>query len=190
MPTLPSWLADFLRGLTSPLARSAGRTGRSQPGHRSGRAAPRPTAPDEEFAQPGRTGPDATVEIDSHRIGPVRMTYHPNHDGDPDPGESVWTWVPFEENEGRGKDRPVLVVAAEPAGTVLAVQWTSRDHDGERDFVPIGSGSWDGEHRPSWVNIERVLRVHPSGMRREAAALDGSNYARVEAALRQRYGWG
>jgi hypothetical protein len=29
--------------------------------------------------------------------------------------------VPYEENDVRGKDRPVLVVAREPAGTVLAV---------------------------------------------------------------------
>jgi hypothetical protein len=39
------------------------------------------------------------------------------------------------------------------------------------------------------VNIDRVVRVHPGGMRREAAALDAGNYGRVEAALRERYGW-
>jgi hypothetical protein len=27
----------------------------------------------------------------------VRTEYAPDHDGDPDPGEIVWTWVPFEE---------------------------------------------------------------------------------------------
>lgn len=138
---------------------------------------------------PGKLGPEATVEVDPRQVGPVRMTYQPDRDGDPDPGEIVWTWVPFEENDGRGKDRPVLVVAVETGGTVLAVQLTSKDHDGESDFMPIGAGSWDGEHRPSWVNIDRVMRVHPLGMRREAAALDSKNYARVEAALRQRYGW-
>ena len=138
---------------------------------------------------PGQFGPDATVEVDPSTVGPVRMTYNPVTDGDPDPGEIVWTWVPFEEHDGRGKDRPVLVVAAEAGGTVLAVQLTSKDHDGERDFVPIGAGAWDGEHRPSWVNIDRVIRVHPTGMRREAAAMAEVGYQRVEAALRQRYGW-
>jgi hypothetical protein len=117
------------------------------------------------------------------------MTYNPITDGDPDPGEVVWTWVPFEEHDGRGKDRPVLVVAAESGGTVLAVQLTSKDHDGESDFVPVGAGAWDGEHRPSWVNIDRVIRVHATGMRREASALDEIEYQRVEAALRRRYGW-
>ncbi|GAB5080487.1 hypothetical protein ARTHROSP310_36360 [Arthrobacter sp. AD-310] len=27
-------------------------------------------------------------------------------DGEPDPGEVVWTWVPYQEDHGRGKDRP------------------------------------------------------------------------------------
>jgi hypothetical protein len=99
---------------------------------------------------PGEFGPDATVEVDPHRIGPVRMRYSPQTTG-ADPGEVVWTWVPFEENDGRGKDRPVLVVAVEPAGTYLAVQLIGKDHDGEGDFVSVGAGAWDGEHRPSWV---------------------------------------
>jgi hypothetical protein len=91
---------------------------------------------------PGESGPDATAEVDPHRIGPVRMSYSLQTDGTPDPGEVVWTWVPFEENDGRGKDRPVLVVAAEPAGTYLAVQLTSKDHNGEGDFVSVGAGGW------------------------------------------------
>ena len=97
--------------------------------------------------------------------------------------------MPFEENDGQGKDRPVLVVAAENAGTVLVVQLTSKDHDGESGFVSVGSGAWDGQHRESWVNLERVLRVHPHGMRREAAALDRAPFEKVVDQLRARYGW-
>jgi hypothetical protein len=138
---------------------------------------------------PGESGPDATVEADPHRIGPVRMSYSPQTDGAPDPGEIVWTWVPFEENDGRGKDRPVLVVAAESAGTYLAVQLTSKDHDGEGDFVSVGAGGWDGEHRPSWVNLDRVVRVREGGMRREAAALPREPFEEVTSRLRERYGW-
>lgn len=138
---------------------------------------------------PGRSGPDATAEVDPHAIGKVRMSYSPETDGEPDPGEIVWTWVPYEEHDGRGKDRPVLVVAAEPDGTYLAVQLTSKHHDGEGDFVPVGSGAWDGEHRPSWVNLDRVIRVHEHGMRREASALPHEPFERVADRLRQRYGW-
>jgi hypothetical protein len=138
---------------------------------------------------PGESGPDATAEVDPHRVGPVRMSYSPQTDGAPDPGEVVWTWVPFEENDGRGKDRPVLVVAVESAGTYLAVQLTSKDHDGEGDFVAVGAGRWDGEHRPSWVNLDRVIRVREGGMRREAAALPREPFELVTGRLRQRYGW-
>jgi hypothetical protein len=138
---------------------------------------------------PGQAGPSATVEIDPSKITSVRMTYSPSTDGSPDPGEVVWTWVPFEERDGRGKDRPVLVVAAEKAGTFLAVQLTSKAHDGRSDFVPIGTGKWDSAGRPSWVNIDRVFRVHAAGMRRETAGLPKSSFVAVEARLRQRYGW-
>jgi PemK-like, MazF-like toxin of type II toxin-antitoxin system len=138
---------------------------------------------------PGELGPDATMEVDPHRIGPVRTSYSPQTDGAPDPGEIVWTWVPFEENDGRGKDRPVLVVAVESPDTYLAVQLTSKDHDGEGDFVSIGAGGWDGERRPSWVNLDRVIRVHEDGMRREAAALPREPFERVTDRLHQRYGW-
>ena len=165
-------------------SREAGRRGRRRP-------APTPTQSSRADVEvlPGESGPDATVEVDPHRIGPVRMSYSPQTDGAPDPGEVVWTWVPFEENDGRGKDRPVLVVAVEPRGTYLAVQLTSKDHDGQGDFVSVGAGGWDGEHRPSWVNLDRVIRVHEGGMRREAAALPREPFERVTGRLQQRYGW-
>ncbi|MFB7668537.1 type II toxin-antitoxin system PemK/MazF family toxin [Kitasatospora sp. NPDC056138] len=138
---------------------------------------------------PGRFGPSATVEIDPHRIGPVRTEYAPDHDGDPDPGEIVWTWVPYEENDGRGKDRPVLVVAREAGGTLLTVMLSSKGHDGDRDWVPLGSGPWDRSGRDSWVSTERILRVHPHGMRREACALDRAGFNLVIDHLRLRYHW-
>ncbi len=129
------------------------------------------------------------MEIDPVSIGKVRMSYSPVTDGDPDPGEIVWTWVPFQENDGQGKDRPVLVVAAERGGTVLVVQLTSKDHDEDSEFVSVGAGDWDSSHRESWVNLERVLRVHPDGMRREAAALGRAPFQKVADRLKVRYGW-
>lgn len=137
---------------------------------------------------PGRSGAAATVEIDPITVGSLRMAYSPVKDGDPDPGEIVWTWVPFEERDGRGKDRPVLIVAvAHPSG-FLAVQLTSKPGKSP-DFVNLGVGPWDAAGRPSWVNIDRVFCVQASGMRREAAALDGARFALVAAALQSRYRW-
>ena len=41
--------------------------------------------------------------------GVPEMEYSPVADGRPDPGEVVWTWVPFEDDHRQGKDRPVLL---------------------------------------------------------------------------------
>ncbi|MCH0541579.1 type II toxin-antitoxin system PemK/MazF family toxin [Streptomyces sp. MUM 203J] len=138
---------------------------------------------------PGRFGPTATTEAAPREVGPVRTSYAPERDGDPDPGEIVWTWVPYEENDGRGKDRPVLVVAREAAGTLLAVQLSSRRRDGDHEWVALGSGPWDRAGRDSWVDLDRVLRVHEDGMRREACALDRARFDLVVGRLAARYGW-
>jgi hypothetical protein len=138
---------------------------------------------------PGQTGAGATVEVDPRRLRGVRLGYAPSRDGEPDPGEIVWTWVPYEENDGRGKDRPVVIVAASGTGDYLAVQLTSKAHDGDHDFVALGDGAWDAQGRPSWARIDRVFRVRTDGMRREAASLDTRRYALVATALVARYGW-
>lgn len=178
-----SLLRDIVRALTD----SAKRRQPSEDGDRQ--PAPGRRSPSDRDGEdsPGRFGSSATT--DAHSVGEVRTSYNPSTDGDPDPGEIVWTWVPYEENDGRGKDRPVLIVAREPGGTVLAVQLSSQHHDGERDWVGVGAGAWDGEHRPSWVDISRLLRVHPDGMRREAASLDREPFDQVVTALSHRHNW-
>ena len=119
----------------------------------------------------------------------MRLAYAPARDGDPDPGEIVWTWVPYEENDGRGKDRPVAIVAASGRGDFLAVQLTSKGDDHDRDHVPLGVGPWDPAGRPSWARTDRVFRVRAEGMRREATSLDATRYAMLTQALTARYGW-
>jgi hypothetical protein len=130
-----------------------------------------------------------TVEVDPRRIRDLVLAYAPQTDGAPDAGEVVWTWVPYVERDGRGKDRPVLVIARHDAERAYAVKLTSRSHEGEREFLPIGSGAWDSAGRPSWVDLDQLYLVHERGMRREAAALDRERYARVAAELARRYGW-
>ncbi len=140
-------------------------------------------------ASPGQRGDTATREVTPPAAGSFRVTYAPDRDGDPDAGEIVWTWVPYEENDGRGKDRPVLVIGRQNAERVYAVRLTSKSHDGDRDFLSIGSGEWDSQGRESWVDIEQVYSIHTRGMRREAAVLDLTRFARVAQALQARYGW-
>jgi hypothetical protein len=144
---------------------------------------------DVEGDEPGRFGDTATVEIVPPGPGGLRISYVPDVDGEPDAGEIIWTWVPYDERDGRGKDRPVLVIAREDHDWVYAVRLTSKSHDGDRDYLALGSGSWDARGRPSWVDIEQIYRVHRTGVRREASVLEPDRFARVAAALGSRYGW-
>lgn len=138
---------------------------------------------------PGSYGPGATIEVEPPASGDLRITYAPQLDGEPDAGEVLWTWVPYAERDGRGKDRPVLVIGRQSAQRAYAVKLTSVSHDGDRDFLFIGPGDWDSRGRPSWIDIDQVYSVHADGMRRESTALDAERYAVVAEALRARYGW-
>ncbi|NUR29266.1 MAG: type II toxin-antitoxin system PemK/MazF family toxin [Catenulispora sp.] len=145
---------------------------------------------DEWGESPGRFPPYETIEIDPRDIGPVHTVYAPKHDGLPDPGEIVWTWVPYEEHDGRGKDRPVLLVArGKHTGMLLGIKLTSKWHADAENWVSIGTGGWDREARESWAVIDRVVRVHPEGIRREGHQVDRDDYHNVIAHLHKRYGW-
>ncbi|QEM47298.1 type II toxin-antitoxin system PemK/MazF family toxin [Mycolicibacterium grossiae] len=118
-----------------------------------------------------------------------RIHYAPDLDGRADPGEIVWTWVVYEDDPTRGKDRPVLVVGRD-AGTLLGLMLSSQDrHRGERDWVEIGTGTWDYEGRVSWVRLDRVLDVPEEGIRREGAVLDRERFEVVARRLRAEYSW-
>ncbi|MBP2414434.1 hypothetical protein JOF48_003233 [Arthrobacter stackebrandtii] len=124
--------------------------------------------------------------------GTSTVTYSPKPDGAADPGEIVWTWVPYEEDYTQGKDRPVLVVGRN-GRRLLALMLTSKDHSndhrGDNDYVDIGTGSWDRQGRPSEVKLDRILQVSPADMRREGAILDAKRFGVVAAGLRKRHGW-
>ncbi|ATQ28281.1 hypothetical protein D092_06220 [Rhodococcus ruber Chol-4] len=118
-----------------------------------------------------------------------QIAYAPDLDGRADPGEIVWTWVAYEEDATKGKDRPVLVVGRN-GGTLLGLMLSSNDdRDGHRDWLALGNGSWDAGNRPSWVRLDRVLDVPEDGIRREGAVLGRSRFEQVAARLRADYGW-
>ncbi|MDF2554556.1 MAG: hypothetical protein K0R60_451 [Microbacterium sp.] len=106
-----------------------------------------------------------TVEVDPARVRGLILSYAPRRDRRADGGEIVWTWVPYAERDGRGKDRPVLVIGRESAERVYAVKLTSRSHDDDREYVPIGAGEWDAQRRPSWVDIDQLYSVPQSALR-------------------------
>ena len=131
--------------------------------------------------RPGRTRP--TPELAR------RITYAPDLDGAADPGEIVWSWVPYEEDHSRGKDRPVLIVDRAQEW-LLCVMLTSKDHDtathDDPRYVDVGTGGWDRSGRPSEARIDRVIPVRPDAVRREGAVLDRARFEAVAAELTRR----
>jgi hypothetical protein len=119
-------------------------------------------------------------------------TYSPETDGEPDPGEVVWAWVPYEDDPSQGKDRPVLVLAR--AGTsLLCLYMTSKDHDRDaedearwgRSWMDVGTGAWDSQGRPSEIRLDRVLTLQDAEVRREGAAMEREMFDAVVEAARE-----
>ena len=122
--------------------------------------------------------------------GTVRAEYSASLDGNADPGEIVWTWVPYEDDPRQGKDRPVLIVGRD-GQWLLSLMLSSKDHDHDaadearwgRRWVDIGSGQWDRQRRPSEVRLDRVIRVHPDDVRREGAIIDRPVFDEITGSL-------
>ena len=74
--------------------------------------------------------------------------YAPDLDGRADPGEIVWTWVVYEDDPTRGKDRPVLVVGRDRSVLLGLMLSSQTHHDDDRNWIGIGSGEL-GLRRPA-----------------------------------------
>ena len=153
----------------------------------SGSSAPKPSAPKPSAST--RSASTASASAGSDYPGDYRdminFEYSPSLDGDADPGEIVWTWVPFEEDHSQGKDRPVLLVGRD-GEYLLALMMTSKDHNNREhadpNYLDIGSGPWDPQGRASEVKLNRVIRVRPDSMRREGAIMPEDTFRLIERA--------
>ncbi|WP_045748098.1 type II toxin-antitoxin system PemK/MazF family toxin [Actinoplanes rectilineatus] len=175
------FLKAFLRRLAGAPERQPVETAPPAPE----RPAPKPAGPKPAAPQPVRRAPRPVPPPQQGR----QLAYAPDLDGDADPGEIVWTWVPYEDDPDQGKDRPVLVVGRD-AGSLLGLMLSSQsERDGQRHWLALGPGEWDRENRPSWVRLDRVLDIEEDGIRREGAVLDRPRFDRVAAILRRNYGW-
>ena len=125
-------------------------------------------------------------------------SYAPEPDGQPDPGEVVWGWVPFEDDPSQGKDRPVLLIGRKEVDGVdywAGLMLTSKDHDRDaadearygRYWMDIGTGAWDAERRPSEVRLDRLVILRDDAIRREGAAVTREVFDRVVAEARRRH---
>lgn len=147
-------------------------------------SAPKPSAPASTVASDGSDYPGDYRDM-------INFEYSPSLDGDADPGEIVWTWVPFEEDHSQGKDRPVLLVGRD-GEYLLALMMTSKDHNNrehaDSNYLDIGSGPWDPQGRASEVKLNRVIRVRPDSMRREGAIMPEDTFRLIERAWTRRNG--
>lgn len=159
----------------------------------SGSSAPKPSAPKSSSANssapkpsaPASTGASNGSDYPGDYRNMINFEYSPSLDGDADPGEIVWTWVPFEEDHSQGKDRPVLLVGRD-GEYLLALMMTSKDHNNrehaDSNYLDIGSGPWDPQGRASEVKLNRVIRVRPDAMRREGAIMPEDTFRLIERA--------
>ena len=149
----------------------------------SGSSAPKPSAP--KPSAPASTGASNGSDYPGDYRDMINFEYSPSLDGDADPGEIVWTWVPFEEDHSQGKDRPVLLVGRD-GEYLLALMMTSKDHNNREhadpNYLDIGSGPWDPQGRASEVKLNRVIRVRPDAMRREGATMPEDTFRLIERA--------
>jgi len=158
----------------------------------------KPTPPTQTTRAPkpslSSSSPQGVSVYDVSALGLPTFSYSPDPDGDADPGEVVWAWVPFEEDPAQGKDRPALVLARYETRLVVA-QMTSKDHDRDaaqearwgRFWHDVGTGDWDRQGRPSEVRLDRLLLVEPASVRREGATMKREVFDGVVAALRHHH---
>lgn len=187
-----STLNRLLQSLADVVLREGRRLQKPKPKPSASGRAPQGTS------SPGRRSPaPPSLDVSGYPgdfTGVPRLSYDPQDDSDADPGEVVWTWVPYEEDYSQGKDRPVLVIGHD-GPWLLALPMTSKDHDRDvrqeaaagRYWCDIGGGAWDREGRASEVRVNRILRIDPGGIRRIAARLDHDRFSEVARQVLRHY---
>lgn len=181
-----------MQSVLKSLGRQALRIGMQEARKRArsaGKQSRRSGGPSRRAQQPTAAGTPAPYPGDFQ--GVPQTSYSPDLDGDADPGEIVWTWVPFEEDHSQGKDRPVLVIGRD-GKWLLGLQLTSKDNTSDpheraagRTWLDIGSGPWDAKGRPSEIRTNRVLRLDPEAVRREGAIMPRETFDEVVATMQR-----
>ena len=196
LPHLQKAAEDMLNEAASSNGSDGSHESKGEERRASSQSSPKPSAPKSSSAKstanstaPKPSAPATGASDGSDYPGDYRdminFEYSPSLDGDADPGEIVWTWVPFEEDHSQGKDRPVLLVGRD-GEYLLALMMTSKDHNNrehaDSNYLDIGSGPWDPQGRASEVKLNRVIRVRPDSMRREGAIMPEDTFRLIERA--------
>ena len=197
LPHLQKAAEDMLNEAASSNGSDGSHESKGEERRASSQSSPKPSAPKSSSAKstanssapkpsaPASTGASDGSDYPGDYRDMINFEYSPSLDGDADPGEIVWTWVPFEEDHSQGKDRPVLLVGRD-GEYLLALMMTSKDHNNrehaDSNYLDIGSGPWDPQGRASEVKLNRVIRVRPDAMRREGAIMPEDTFRLIERA--------
>ena len=201
-------LINFLLGVISGAAEEA-QSNTSKPSQRQPSSKPTSSTPKPRSSSSSRPNsgshhhyedpatsnrPQTSIREASIADALAHASYTPVMDGDADPGEVIWTWVPYQEDASVGKDRPAVVIGAQGEG-VYILQLTSKDHTRDaaqeaaagRYWFDIGAGDWDSKGRPSEVRLDRALWVKATDVRREGAILPKATWQLIVDALEEHY---
>ena len=201
-------LINFLLGVISGAAEEA-QSNTSKPSQRQPSSKPTSSTPKPRSSSSSRPNsgshhhyedpatsnrPQTSIREASIADALAHASYTPVMDGDADPGEVIWTWVPYQEDASVGKDRPAVVIGAQGEG-VYILQLTSKDHTRDaaqeaaagRYWLDIGAGDWDSKGRPSEVRLDRALWVKATDVRREGAIRPKKTWQLIVDALEEHY---
>ena len=187
LPHLQKAAEDMLNEAASSKGSDGSHESKGEERRASSQSSPKPSAPKPSAStrSASTTSASAGSDYPGDYRDMINFEYSPSLDGDADPGEIVWTWVPFEEDHSQGKDRPVLLVGRD-GEYLLALMMTSKDHNNrehaDSNYLDIGSGPWDPQGRASEVKLNRVIRVRPDAMRREGAIMPEDTFRLIERA--------
>lgn len=144
-----------------------------------------------ESPAPGATFQHAPTEIE---VVPTEtmarpIFYAPDMDGQADPGEVVWIWVPADGPTLPAKERAMVVVGRSRSSILGLLISCNPEHRGDEDWLDIGSGGWDQRGRQSWVRLDRVLEVGELGIRRQGTVVPRGRFERIANRMRTDFGW-
>ncbi|WP_448851284.1 type II toxin-antitoxin system PemK/MazF family toxin [Corynebacterium sp. 335C] len=117
------------------------------------------------------------------------IVYAPDMDGHADSGEIVFAPVQLDGESSASHERAVVVIGRHRRELLGALISADARHADDDRWLYIGTGSFEGEARPSWVRLDRVLVVPESGIRRSGTVLPRRRFERIAHRLRADYGW-
>ena len=136
-------------------------------------------SPTQHHRRPARTKVFPTADI------PRSIFYAPDMDGQAEPGEVVWFYVPATPL----RERSMLVVGRDRQDVLGLLISSNDDHADDDAWLPIGSGEWKTTGEPCWVRLDKTLAIPETDLRRRGALFPPRRFDRIADHLRKHFDW-